>query len=349
MTVGDIKQVIFKSEPHGWVAASDMEVQSAPFDLNVELSDEDVLVKLLYISVDPYMRGRMRLGANSYTASFTLGEPMSGGCVAKVVRSKSEKFQEGTIVVGSLPWKEYHVVPKGTGLTPVTIPEGLKIPLSYFLGIAGMPGFTAYAGLLKIGKPKAGETLYVSAASGAVGLVVCQIGKALGLRVVGSAGSDDKVDYLLNDLKIDAAFNYKTVDNLSATLKKHCPDGIDIYFENVGGEMLDAVLPQMNVNGRIPVCGMISQYNATSDSVYGVKSLMNVIGKRLTFQGFIISDYYPTPVFGEFMKDIFTWIAQGKIVYRETVSEGIESVPEAFVGMLKGENFGKAVIKVADA
>ncbi|KAJ3217672.1 hypothetical protein HDU67_007495 [Dinochytrium kinnereticum] len=385
MTAGDaiseIKQVIFKSEPHGWVKPSDLEVTTVAFDVTgATLEENDVLVKALYVSVgecfcislpcisflftcsrqpnrltrtnrersssssDPYMRGRLRVGAKSYTNSFTLNAPLDGGVVAKVVRSSNPKFPEGSVVVGHLPWKEYHIVPQAKGLTPVKSPAK-EFPLSYFLGIAGMPGFTAYAGLLKIGKPKAGETLYVSAASGAVGLVVCQIGKAMGLKVVGSAGSDDKVNYLINEIGIEA-FNYKTV-NIEEALTKYCPDGIDIYFENVGGEMLDIVLTKMNMNGRIPVCGMISQYNTTAETAYGVKNLMNVIGKRLTFQGFIISDYYATETFGEFMRDIMSWIAEGKIVYRETVSEGIESLPEAFVGMLKGENFGKAVVRVA--
>ncbi|KAI8855340.1 hypothetical protein BC829DRAFT_378639 [Chytridium lagenaria] len=205
-------------------------------------------------------------------------------------------------------------------LMPVTASP--DFPLSFFLGIAGMPGFTAYAGLLGIGKPVKGETLY--------------IGKALGLRVVGSAGTDEKVEYLRDVIKVDEAFNYKTVENLEETLGKACPAGIDIYFENVGGEM-------------IPVCGMISQYNTTSETAYGVKNLMQVIGKRLVFQGFIISDSYGKPIHGEFMRDILKWIKEGSIVYKETVTEGIENTPDAFVGMLKGENFGKAVVKVADA
>ncbi|KAJ3112704.1 hypothetical protein HDU96_004251 [Phlyctochytrium bullatum] len=339
-----MKQVVFKSEPQGWVTEDNMEVQDVPFDAEtVALADKQVLLKLLYISVDPYMRGRMRVNAKSYTSSFALNEPMNGGCVAKVVKSSNDGFAAGDIVVGGLPWKEYHVS-DGTGLTKVVPTPGM--PLSYLLGVAGMPGFTAYAGLLKIGKPKAGETLYVSGAAGAVGLVVCQIGKALGLKVVGSAGSDDKVEFLLKDIGIDAAFNYKSTDYGEA-LDKHCPAGIDIYFENVGGEMLDAVLPRMNTHGRIAACGMISQYNETSHTTYGVKNLMNVVGKRLLIQGFIISDYYPTETYPEFLRDITTWIKEGKVKYRETIWEGIDSVPKGFVGMLKGENVGKAVIKIA--
>ncbi|KAJ3115202.1 hypothetical protein HDU96_001048 [Phlyctochytrium bullatum] len=333
-----------------WLAADacscSMEVQNVAFDVKqISLEDNQVLLKILYISVDPYMRDRMRVNAKFSNGSFVLNEPMNGRCVAKVIKSNNAGFSAGDIVVaiGGLPWKEYHVS-DGTGLSKVVPAPGM--PLSYFLGVAGMPGFTAYAGLLKIGMPKAGETLYVSGAAGAVGLVACQIGKALGLKVVGSAGSDDKVDFLLKDVGIDAAFNYKTVDYGEA-LDKHCPAGIDIYFDNVGGEMLDAVLPRMNIQGRIVACGMISEYNETSQTTYGIKNLMNLIVKRILIQGFVTADFYPTQTYPEFLRDITAWIKEGKIRYRETIWEGIENVPKAFVGMLKGENLGKAVVKVA--
>ncbi|KAJ3410363.1 hypothetical protein HDV05_003866 [Chytridiales sp. JEL 0842] len=333
-------QVIFKSEPKGFVSVDNMEVRQVPFSIeSVELKDGDVLIEPSYFSLDPYMRGRMRVGAASYVAGFALNAPMSGGAVGKVVKSNNADFPVGTVVVGHMTWESYVVVPKAAGLTKIN--ESLGVPLSFYLGILGMPGMTAYSGLLKIGKPKAGETLFVSAASGAVGLVVCQIGKILGLRVVGSAGSDDKVAYLRDVLKIDGAFNYKTED-IAESLDKHCPNGIDIYFENVGGETLDAVLPRMNNFGRIPVCGMISQYNGAG---YGLKNTMNIVGKRLLLQGFIVSDYY-AEMQEQFVKDVSNWVKEGKLVYRETIVEGIENIPKTLVGLFTGDNFGKAIVKL---
>jgi NADPH-dependent curcumin reductase CurA len=223
------------------------------------------------------------------------------------------------------------------------IPAG-KVPLSWYLGVLGMPGMTAYVGLLDIGKPKAGETVYVSAAAGAVGQIVGQLARMQGCRVVGSAGSDDKVAWLTREAGYDAAFNYKTSGPLGAALGEHCPKGIDVYFENVGGAMLDAVLTRMNVRGRIAACGMISQYNLEQPE--GVHNLMAVVGNRLTIQGFIVSDHFDR--LPQFIQQMTGWLADGKVVYREDVAEGIENAPAAFIGMLKGENFGKQVVKIAD-
>ncbi|KAI9355987.1 zinc-binding dehydrogenase family oxidoreductase [Zopfochytrium polystomum] len=331
--------VIFKSEPKGFVDTTDLEVVKEPYHPN-QLADGDVLLKPLYISLDPYMRGRMRVGVASYTASFELGKPMAGGVVAEVIESANAAFPVGTVAVGLLPWKKY-IVHANPEKTLLKIDTSLGVPLSYYLGVLGMPGMTAYAGLIKFGKPKEGETLYVSAAAGAVGLVVCQIGKALGLKVVGSAGSDDKVEFLKKEAKIDEAFNYKTETDFNAALKKYCPQGIDIYFENVGGEMLDAVFLNMNNYGRIPVCGMISQYNGQG---YALKNSSSIVTKRLQLSGFIVGDH--SDIKAEFVTKVGGWIKTGQIVYSEHVVEGMENIPAAFVGLFKGENKGKLIIKV---
>ncbi|KAJ3194331.1 hypothetical protein HK101_003000 [Irineochytrium annulatum] len=337
--------VSLKSEPEGWVTVGNMEVQKSTYDPStVVLGEGSVEVKLLYISLDPYLRGRMRVSAKSYSAPFTLGEPMSSGVVGEVTRSATEDFPVGTVFMGMLPWVKHQVVQNASKAGLRKIDTSLGVPVSYYLGILGMPGMTAYVGLVDLAKPKKGETLYVSAASGAVGLVVCQIGKLMGLRVVGSAGSDDKVEYLKNVIGVDGAFNYKTEDT-EAKLSELCPNGIDIYFENVGGEMLDIVLTKMNNFGRIPVCGMISQYNVTSETAYGLKNATMIIGKRLLLQGFIVSDHM-AEVGARFVKDMGAWIASGQLQYKEHVDEGMENLPKAMVGVLKGENFGKALVKV---
>ena len=331
------KQVLLKSRPQGWVTPENFEIAEAPAPAP---GDGDVLVRGLYMSVDPYMRGRM-MDRKSYVPPFQIGEPLKAGVVGQVVESKNPNLKPGQIVSGMLDWAEYTLVKGGTGLMP--IPQS-NVPLSYFLGVLGMPGMTAYVGLLDIGKPKQGETVYVSAAAGAVGQIVGQIAKMKGCRVVGSAGDDEMVGWLTKEAGYDAAFNYKTVGSLDKALAEHCPKGIDVYFENVGGAMLDAVLVKMNVRGRIVACGMISQYNLEKPE--GVHNLMMVVGNRLTIQGFIVSDHFdrlPT-----FIQEMSGWLAEGKIKYREDVADGIAAAPAAFIGMLKGENKGKQVVKIAD-
>ncbi|KAI8824444.1 NADP-dependent alkenal double bond reductase P2 [Fimicolochytrium jonesii] len=337
--------VIFREDPgQGWVEEKHMEVVHKDFDPDtVEIKPENVLVKTLFLSLDPYMRMRMATGAKSYIHPFQIGEPLQGTAVAEVYRAaEGSKLQKGDLVVGMVDWAEWTIVSE-KGLTKVE--KKADVPLSYFLGILGMPGYTAYAGLEKIGEPKAGETVYVSGAAGAVGLVVGQIAKAKGCRVIGSAGSDDKVKLLLEEANFDAAFNYKTVKSYTDALKEHCPKGIDVYWDNVGGEMLDAVLPLMNAHGRIPVCGAISQYNASEP--YGVKNLSMLIKSKLKLQGFIVGDYYADrELYQRFQQEIVQWIKEKKIVYKEHVDEGIASAPSAFVGMLKGRNTGKQIVKV---
>jgi NADPH-dependent curcumin reductase CurA len=298
----------------------------------------EILVQNEFISVDPYMRGRM-VERESYAPPFQLGETISGGAIGKVLQTKSGSFQAGDYVLNFEGWREYFVS-GGAGLTKV---DPSIAPVQSFLGALGMPGMTAYAGFLNIGKPKENETVYVSAASGAVGSMVCQIAKIKGCRVVGSAGSDQKVDWLLNKIGVDGAFNYRNVSNLAAELQRQCPEGIDIYFENVGGKHLEAVLAHMNMYGRIPVCGMISQYNQTEPQP-GPRNLALIIGKRLLLQGFIVTDHYDQ--LPEFHADMAAWIKAGQIMWEETIVEGIENTPKAFIGLFTGENLGKMLVRV---
>jgi NADPH-dependent curcumin reductase CurA len=259
--------------------------------------------------------------------------------VGQVVRSEGGPFQVGDYVMGMQGWREYYVS-DGAGLNKI---DPRIAPVQAFLGIVGMPGLTAYVGLLDIGQPQPGETVFVSAASGAVGSVVCQIAKIKGCRVVGSAGSDEKIAWLKDVAGVDAAFNYKEVGDLSAELGRLCPQGVDVYFENVGGAHLQAALEHMNSFGRVAVCGMISQYNATGAQP-GPSNLSYVIGKRLMLKGFIVSDHYDR--LPQFYADMGGWIAQGKVKWQETVIEGLENAPRAFIGLFKGENLGKMLVKV---
>jgi hypothetical protein len=259
--------------------------------------------------------------------------------VGRVVGSKSNQFQVGDFVLSMLGWREYFLS-DGTGLLKI---DPKVAPIQAYLGTVGMPGLTAYYGLLEIGKPQKGETVFVSAAAGAVGSMVCQIAKLKGCNVVGSAGSDDKVAWLLTEAKINSAFNYKKVGGVMAEVGNHCPHGIDVYFENVGGVHLEAALEHMNKFGRIVMCGMISIYNAT-EPIPGPPNLAYVIGKQLTMQGFIVSDHFDK--LAQFYADMARWIAEGKIKWKETVVEGIENAPSAFLGLFKGENLGKMIVKL---
>ncbi|KAI9243750.1 hypothetical protein BDA99DRAFT_429140 [Phascolomyces articulosus] len=321
-------------------------VSETNIDLDAPLKEGEFLLKLLVLSVDPYMRARMRdPSIKSYFPPFSVGKPMNGGTVSVVVKSNNDKFKEGDIVTGFSNFQEYTLGTKETApaFEVRKEPKENGIPLTNFVGILGMPGLTAYAGLLRYGKPKEGETLYISAASGAVGQIVGQLGKVLGLYVVGSAGSDDKVEYL-KEIGFDDAFNYKTAGDLTTKLAEVCPKGIDIYFENVGGKMLEAVINNCNAFGRIVACGMISQYNLEKPE--GIHNIMQVVTKRLRIEGFIVSD--SADMEQDFRRDMIKWISEGKIKYRETVVDGIEATPQAMIDMLQGKNFGKQVIKVAD-
>ncbi|KAF9428558.1 hypothetical protein BGZ94_001949 [Podila epigama] len=337
------KSVVFLKHPTEFpVVGEHFAVQAK--ELNAQLQPSDVLLKNLFISLDPYMRGRMRDTDKSYTAGFQIGKPLNGSGVSEVIESKNDAFPVGTIVTGFVNWAEYSVVPGAQGLRALPNARDSKIPLSAYIGVLGMPGMTAYSSLKIIGQPKAGETIFISAASGAVGQLVGQLAKHQGLRVIGSAGSDDKVEYLTRDLKFDAAFNYKK-GNILENLQKLAPKGIDIYYENVGGEQLEAALEVMNTHGRVIACGMISQYN--TQKPYGIRNLFHVIGKRITIRGFIVSDF-EKECGADFARDVGSWLVKGEIIYKEDIAEGIDNAPAAFVGMLQGRNFGKQVVKIAD-
>jgi NADPH-dependent curcumin reductase CurA len=335
MTEITSREVRLKKRPVGLPSESDFELVQVPV---LEPGAGEVLVRNIYMSVDPYMRSRM-VDRKSYVPPFQLGQPLTGGCIGQVIRSENSSFQVGDYALGMLGWREWYVS-DGSGLNRI---DPNLAPIQSYLGTVGMPGMTAYVGLLDIGQLKEGDTVFVSAASGAVGSTACQIAKIKGCRVVGSAGSDEKVAWLLNEAGIDAAFNYKKVDDLTAELSRHCPSGIDVCFENVGGEHLSAALAHMNNLGRVVLCGAISQYNATEPQP-GPSNLFVAITRRLTLKGFIVTDHYDR--LPQFYADMGKWIAQGKITWKETILDGIENAPKAFIGLFKGENFGKMLVKI---
>jgi NADPH-dependent curcumin reductase len=329
----DNLRVLLASRPTGWVSEDNFRIESVPVP---QPRDGEVLVKNAWLSLDPYMRGRMNEG-KSYAARQEIGEVMIGGTVGEVIESKHPKFAKGDQVLGMLGWQQYGVS-DGKGLNKV---DASRVPLSAYLGVLGMPGVTAWVGLLDICQPKAGETVLVSAASGAVGSVVGQIAKLKGCRAVGIAGGKAKCDYVVNELGFDACVDYKA-GRLNDDLKAALPNGVDCYFENVGGEILDAVLRRMNAFSRIAVCGLISQYNATEP--YGVKALQSILTNRIRMQGFIVSDRME--LWPKALPDLVGWVAGGKIKYRETIAHGLENAPKAFIGLLKGENLGKQLVKI---
>ncbi len=311
-----------------------------------ELKESEFLVRNIWMSVDPYMRGRMRSPqeSKSYIESFQLKKPLEGSCVGQILESNNDQFKTGEYILGNFGWREYWLSNGGD----VMKIDSKIAPIQAFLGILGMTGLTAYVGLLNIGKLNEGkDTVFVSAAAGAVGSIACQIAKIKGCHVVGSAGSEEKVEWLLDEIKLDYAFNYKTVgeNNISSELKKGCPEGIDLYFDNVGGKHLEAALGNIKTFGRIVLCGMITQYNATSTSA-GPSNLFLSITNRVRMQGFIVRDHYD--MLNEFHSSMYRWISEGKIKWKETVVEGLENAPEAFVGLFRGENFGKMLVKIGN-
>jgi len=329
------REIRLRRRPTGLPTEDDFELAAVPIP---ELQPGEVLVRNSFMSVDPYMRGRMNAG-ESYTASYQIDEPLTGGCVGQVVAGQHDRFKVGDYVMSFLGWREYFVS-DGSNLNLI---DPRLAPIQAYLGVLGMPGLTAYVGLLDIGRLKAGETVFVSAAAGAVGAVACQIAKLKGCRVIGSAGSPAKIAWLLEEAGVDAAFNYRAVTDLTAELGRAAPEGIDVYFENVGGTHLEAALQHMNNYGRISVCGMISQYNATTPEP-APRNLGLVIGKRLTLQGFIVSDHADRQP--QFFADMAQWLATGQIKWQETVVEGIEHAPQALIGLFKGENVGKMLVKL---
>ena len=301
-------------------------------------------VEVLAYSVDPYMRGRMRPDVKSYIPPFALDEPLDGGAVARVVRSNDDRLKEGDLVTGmmGMGWRDRAVVQAGL----VQKVDASAVPVTAYLGVLGMPGLTAWAGLTKLIQPKEGETVFVSGAAGAVGSLVCQLAKRMGCRVIGSAGSEEKRDWLVREAGIDAALDYKGHDANSFTKALHdvAPQGIDGYFENVGGHQLEAVLNLINDRGRIALCGLISQYNATAPSP-GPSNFVNLLARQVRLEGFIVSRFMDqTPAF---IAEVAPLVARGEIKAEETTYEGLESGPEAFIGLFSGANTGKAVVRNA--
>ncbi|OAL71918.1 alcohol dehydrogenase, zinc-containing [Trichophyton violaceum] len=343
------KSLYFKKIPSAFPEPGvHIAVENVPFDPEAPAPDGGLTLECLYTSFDPYMRGRMRPAhVKSYTPAYSLNEPIPSATIARVVKSKNDKYKAGDVVIGLLPIQKNIVLPEAhlKFIRPLENPEGLE-DLRVFLGPLGMPGLTAYASLYEIGKPKKGETIFISSAAGAVGQVVGQIAKHEGLTVIGSVGSEEKLFYIVKTLGFDSGFNYKTEKPADA-LKRLAPNGIDIYFENVGGDHLEAALEHMNDFGRIVACGMISQYNLQMRERYPIKNLFYFITKRLTMRGFIVND----PGMGdkwskEHLERVSKWIKDGsfKPLIAETV--GIENAPEGLVGIFHGRNLGKAVLKL---
>jgi NADPH:quinone reductase len=305
-----------------------------------ELEEGEVLLRTLYVSVDPYMRGRMQ-DAESYIEPFQLGKVIEGGSIGEVIESKSENYQQGDIAIGMFGWQT-HYVAKEKEIRKI---DPSLAPITTHLGILGMTGLTAYFGLLDIGKPKEGETVVVSGAAGAVGSVVGQIAKIKGARVVGIAGSEDKISFLKDQLQFDEAVNYKTAADLKEAIGQACPDGVDVYFDNVGGEVSDAVLTKLNRYARIPVCGAISSYNLESVDL-GPRVQTTLIKKSALMQGFTVGNF--SNRFQEGATQLGKWLQEGKLKYQETIHEGFENIPNAFLDLFKGNNTGKLLVKVAD-
>ncbi|MEV6108858.1 NADP-dependent oxidoreductase [Streptomyces sp. NPDC051940] len=321
------------ARPHGWPQPDGFALVEAPVRAPGE---GEILVRNVYLSVDPYMRGRMN-DVKSYVPPFKLNQPMDGGAVGVVVASGDDRFAPGDHVLHGLGWREYATVPAGHA----TAVDPDLAPLSTYLGVLGMTGLTAYAGLLEVASFKEGDAVFVSGAAGAVGSQVGQIARLKGAsRVIGSAGSDEKVKLLVEEYGFDAAFNYKSAP-VAAQLKEAAPDGIDVYFDNVGGEHLEAALSSFNVHGRAAICGMIAQYNATEPPA-APRNLALVIGKRLRLQGMLVGDH--AALRPAFVRDVAGWIRSGELKYNETVAEGVENTLDAFLGVLRGDNTGKMIV-----
>jgi NADPH-dependent curcumin reductase CurA len=332
------RQWLLANRPVGWPKESDFKLAEGPVP---EPGRGEVLVRTLWLSVDPYMRGRMR-DVKSYAPPVPVGGVMEGGAVAKVLASDNPKFVPADIVEGRFGWQDY-AVSDGKGVRKI---DPTLAPVSSALGVLGMPGLTAYFGLLDICRPKPGETVLVSGAAGAVGSLVGQIAKIKGARSVGIAGSDDKVRWITEELGFDAGFNYKTVPNYGAKIAELCPNGVDCYFDNVGGEITDAVFPLLNPRARVAVCGQISQYNMEKLD-QGPRLLWHFVRQQLKVEGFLVFQFADR--YKEGLNQLAKWLTEERIRYRETVVEGLEHTPAAFLAMMRGENIGKQVVHVADA
>jgi NADPH-dependent curcumin reductase CurA len=329
------RRVVLVRRPPGEPAESDFRVESVA---TPEPGPRQVLVRVVYLSLDPYMRGRMRDIA-SYAPPVGIGEVMTGGTVGEVVKSNHPGFAEGDIVEDRLGWQEYAV---SSGATLRKIDAALA-PISTANGVLGMPGMTAYFGLFEVGQPRPGETVVVSAASGAVGQVVGQLAKLAGCRAVGIAGGAKKCAFVTETLRLDACIDYKAAKDLQAAVRAACPNGVDVYFDNVGGPVSDAVFLNLNFFARVALCGSISQYNAAAPDL-GPRLLGLFVGRRVSMRGFIVSDFqgkWPAA-----MRQMGEWVRSGALTYKEDIVEGIEAAPRAFIGLLRGENFGKLQVRL---
>jgi NADPH-dependent curcumin reductase CurA len=326
------RRVVLASRPSGWVSEGNFRIEEAPLP---QPADGEVLVKNLWLSLDPYMRGRMS-DAKSYVKGVQLGEVMVGQTVGEVLSSRHPALEAGDKVLTQLGWQLF-----GTTRDATRVDEK-RAPLSYYLGILGMPGMTAYFGLKEIGQPKPGETVVVSAASGAVGSVVGQLAKLWGARAVGIAGGRQKCDYVTGELGFDDCVDYKAA-NLGEALKQACPMGVDVYFDNVGGAIFDTLLGHMNLFSRVVVCGLISDYNATEP--YGIRNWRAVLVNRIRLQGMIVFDWKDR--YGEALAALTRYHAEGRLRYRESVVEGLENAPRGLIALLKGQNFGKQLVRLA--
>ncbi len=332
------RQIRLASRPSGWVTEENFTLTEEPVP---EPGNGQVLVRNVFMSVDPYMRGRMN-DVKSYVPPFRVGDVLQASVVGQVTSSRYDGIKEGDYVTGMLGWENYSVC---DGRTLRKVHPGLA-PLSYHLGILGMPGMTAYVGLTKIARAKPGDTVFVSAASGAVGSIVGQLARINGCRTVGSAGSDDKVALLRKEFGYNAGINYRTSESLMDSVRETCPKGIDVLFENVGGDIFEAALWNMRDYGRIALCGMISSYNDTEPQP-GPRGMAVIIGRRLTIQGFIVTDH--PEACQEYVAKAVAWLKEGKLRYKETVAHGVENAPRAFIDLLKGRNTGKQIVRLDDA
>lgn len=329
------QQILLKSRPVGEPKEIDFAIVETPIP---EPGEGEILARTIYLSLDPYMRGRIS-AAKSYAASVELNSVIVGGTVSQVIQSNHPQFAEGDFVLGYDGWQTYGIS-KGETLRKL---DPSQAPISYALGVLGMPGMTAYFALLEVGQPKAGETVVVSAASGAVGSVAGQIAKIQGCRVVGIAGSDEKCDFVVKELGFDACINRKTQDVYSA-LQETCPNGIDVYFDNTAGSILEAVLQQINLGARIALVGLISEYNEVNPPAG--PNLTPLLINRALIKGFLVLDYQHRQ--DEFLNDVSHWLQSERLKYKEEVVVGLENAPRAFIGLLRGENFGKLIVKVSD-
>ncbi|MBL0898907.1 MAG: NADP-dependent oxidoreductase [Reyranella sp.] len=333
----DAKQIVLAKRPTGDVTADCFRTETVALPA---LADGQIMVRTKFLSLDPYMRPRMT-ELRSYTPPFELDKPLTGGSVGEVVESKNPRYAKGDIVIGMLNWAT-HTVHDGKGLRKID-PTGTGVPLQAHLGVLGMPSFTAWYGIRQICKPKAGETVFVSAATGAVGQVAGQLARLSGARVVGCAGDEEKCRWAVREAGYDACFNHKAERDVGAVLDKLCPQGIDADFENVGGRIFHAVFARLNNFGRVAFCGAISEYQDATP-LAGPEKMFTIVQRRLTLQGFIISDH--VNLMAEFVNEVGDLVKSGKLRARETVVDGLDRAPQAFMGLLKGENFGKLVVRV---